>query len=93
MEKEEKKMIKVLSYVTKINKTKKGMKYLFQKLLKNLKISFQENQRKIKYDDYYFIGTQTPKDITFTNISWDNFKYPWKIENLKIITINIYLFI
>ena len=88
MEKEEKKMIKVLSYITKINKTKKGMKYLFQKLLKNLKITFQENLRNIQYDDYYFNGIQTPKDITFTDISWDNFKVSWKIENLNIININ-----
>ena len=88
MEKEEKKMIKILSYITKINKTKKGMKYLFQKLLKNLKISFQENQRNIKYDDYYFNGIQTPKDITFTDIYWDSFKVSWKIDNLNIMNIN-----
>ena len=38
-EKEEKIIIKTLSYVSKINKTQKEMRILFQELMKNLKIS------------------------------------------------------
>ena len=44
MEKEEKNMIKILSYVSKINKNTKDMKKLSLELMKNLKISFIEEE-------------------------------------------------
>ena len=40
-------MIKNLSYITKINNTQKKMKYLFQQLMRNVKINFnKENEEK-----------------------------------------------
>ena len=39
LEKEEKKMIKILSYLSKINKNQKEMDIIFQKLMKNINIS------------------------------------------------------
>ena len=53
IEKEEKSMIKTLSYVSIINKNKKEMRNLFQELMKNLKISFIEDQNAIKYEVIY----------------------------------------
>ena len=88
MEKEGKNMIKLLTYVTKINKHKKENTFFFQKLMKNLKISFNEENNCIKYDEYYFNGIQTPKDIEFKDISMNSFKLFWKIDNVKIININ-----
>ena len=88
MEKEGKNMKKLLTYVTKINKHKKENTFLFQKLMKNLKISFNEENNCIKYDEYYFNGIQTPKDIEFKDISMNSFKLFWKIDNVKIININ-----
>ena len=49
LEKEEKIMIKILSYVSKINKNQKEIKTVFQELMKNLKISFIEEESLIKY--------------------------------------------
>ena len=39
---EQKNMIKILSYITKINKTQKEMKVLFQELMRNIKIAFND---------------------------------------------------
>ena len=74
MEKEDKNMIKLLTYITKINKHKKENKSLLRELMKNLKLSFDEENNCIKYDEYYFNGIQIPKDIEFKDISLKSFK-------------------
>ena len=88
MEKENKNMIKILTYITKINKNKKDNNSLFQELMKNLKISFNEEKASINYDEYYFNGIQTPKDIEFKDIKDNSYKLFWKIDNLNIINID-----
>ena len=74
IEKEEKSMIKTLSYISIINKNKKEMRNLFQELMKNLKISFIENESNIKYEEYFFNGIPKPKEINFKDISTNSFK-------------------
>ena len=85
---EEKNNIKILSYITKINKTQKNMKNLFQQLMRNIKISFQEENSTIKYDEYYFNGIPSPKDIEFKDISHCSVNLNWKIDNLNILNID-----
>ena len=87
-EKEEKIIIKTLSYVSKINKTQKEMRILFQELMKNLKISFIEEKSTIKYDEYYFNGIPIPKDIEFKEIGTNNFKVFWKIDEINILNVD-----
>ena len=82
LENEEKNMIKTLSYVSKINKNQKEMKDLFQELMKNLKITFIEDQNTIKYEEYYFNGIPIPKDIEFKEIESTSFKVCWKIDDI-----------
>ena len=80
---EEKNMIKLLSYISKINKNQKEMKKLCQEFMKSLKISFQEEETNIKYEEYYFNGFQTPKDIEIKDVSTNNFLLLWKIDDIK----------
>ena len=88
-EKEDNKnMLKTLSYVSKINKNKKGMKSLFQQLMKNLKISFLKDETKVKYEEYFFNGIVIPKDIEFNNVWSNSFRLVWKIDNLNILNID-----
>ena len=89
MEKEDKNMIKFLTYVTKINKHIKENKFLFKELMKNLKLSFNEENNCIKYDEYYFNGIQTPKDIEVKDILMNSFKLFWKTDNLNILMLII----
>ena len=88
-EKEEKILIKTLSYVSKINKNQKQMKKLFHQLMKNLKISFIEDESTIKYEDYYFNGIPIPKDIEFQEIGAKSFKILWNIDETNINILNI----
>ena len=51
--KEMENIIKIMSYITKINKTEKEMNNIFQDM-RNIKITFNEEKNIIKYEDYYF---------------------------------------
>ena len=88
LENEEKNMIKTLSYVSKINKSQKEMKQLFQELMKNLKISFIEEESAIKYEEYYFNGVPIPTDVEFKEIGMKSFKVYWKIDHVKALNID-----
>ena len=86
--KEEKNIIKILSYVSKINKNNKESKKLFQELMRNLKLEFIENETNIKYTDYYFNGIPSPKNIEVKDISSNSAQIIWKIDNLNILNLN-----
>ena len=80
-EKEEKNMIKTLSYVSKINTNKEKMKSLSQEAMKNLKLSFIEEESKIKYEEYIFNGIPFPSNIEFKEITNDSFKLFWNLDD------------
>ena len=88
LEKEEKTLIKTLSYVSIINKNQKEMRRLFQELMKNLKISFIEKESTIKYEEYYFNGIPIPKNIEFQEIGTNSFKVLWNIDDINLINID-----
>jgi len=60
-EKNEKNMIKTLSYIYKINKSQKEMKKLIQNLMKSVKFAYQEENSNIKYDEFFFNGNSNTK--------------------------------
>ena len=82
-------MIKTLSYVSKINKNQKQIRKLFQRIMKNIKISFIENESKIIYEDYYFNGIPVPEDIEFKDIGTNSFNVLWKFDDTNINILNI----
>ena len=88
LEKEEKNMLKILSYVSKMSKYQKDSKKLLTELMRNLKITFIEEETKIKYDEYFFSGIQIPKNIEAYEIINKSFKIKWKIDNINLININ-----
>ena len=85
MEKEENNIIKILSYVSKINKTQKNMKKLLYSLMKNIKFNYDENKNHIIYEEYYFNGNFILKNIEFKNISSDSINISWKLDNINSI--------
>ena len=56
--------------------------------MRNLKISFQNEETKVKYEEYFFNGIQIPKDIEFKDISSYSFKLLLKIDNINILNID-----
>ena len=65
-------MIKLLSYIQKINETENSMNSLSFILMRNLDIIFIEKENIIKYDEYYFNGLPTPKDIEIKDVTQHN---------------------
>ena len=88
VENEEKNTIKVLSYVSKINKVQKNMKQLLSKLMKNINFSYEQEKNNIKYDEYYFNGIQIPKNIEFKDISPSKINISWAVDDINIINID-----
>ena len=60
LQKEEKNMIKTLSYLSFITKNKKDLDLVINQSMKNLKITFDEKENTIIYEEYFFNGI--PKD-------------------------------
>ena len=77
-------MIKLLSYIQKIDETENSMNSLSFNLMRNLDISFIEKKNIIKYDEYYFNGLPTPKDIEVKDVTQTSANIIWKIDKLNI---------
>ena len=83
---EDNNMIKKLNYVSNINKNQKEIDIILQKFMKNLNISFNDNN--IKYEEYYFNGLPIPKDIEISEKNINSFKISWKIDDVNLINID-----
>ena len=76
-------LIKTLSYASKINKNKKVIIELLQKIMESIKISFIEDKNEIKFDIYCFNGIKSPDKVEFKEITTNSVKIFWNIENNK----------
>jgi len=85
----EKSIIKTLSYISNISKTEKEINLLLSKLMKNININFNEKECKLKFENYYFSGIQIPQNIECKDITSNNLKLFWKIDNIKIENVDI----
>ena len=74
-------IISVLSYVSKINKFNKNNKGLSEGLVMNLNVSFNKKNNNIIYNEYYFNGVQTIKNIEINDIKVNNFEVVFDINN------------
>ena len=83
----EKNMIKILSYVSKINKNDKETNMLLQQLIKSESIKFDKEKNDIEFKDYIFSGLPVPSNIEIKEITYDSFKTFWKIELNNFINI------
>ena len=91
---EEKSIIRILSYVSKMSEIQKEAKLLLGKMIKTIKINFNNEKCNIKFEDYIFNGIHIPKNIEFKDIKSNSVEILWKIDDIKIenIDINKYLF-
>ena len=81
-------IIKKLNYISKINKNQKKIKVLLTELMRNINITFIEEESNIKYDEYFFNGIQIPKEIKIEDINNNSFKVNWKIDKLNLVNID-----
>jgi len=69
--KEEKNIIKNLSYVSNINKNKKIMNNLLKERMKSIKFCYSEENSNIKYEEFYFNGGRFLKKIEKGNCEFN----------------------
>ena len=87
LEKEEKNIIKTLSFISIINKNQKEMEKLLSQIMKNVKFFYEEEKNIIKYE-YCFNGIPIPKDIEIKNLSKSSFNLYWKVDIIIMKNIN-----
>ena len=85
-EKKDLNMIKLLTYVSKLNKNQKEMKKFSEILMKSLKLDFIKDN--IQYEEYFFNGLSIPKDIQFSENKLAGFKINWNIDDLNLLNID-----
>jgi len=56
--------------------------------MRNIKISFEGKENKVKYEEYYFNGISSPKDIEFKNLDANSLEVNWKIDDVNILNID-----
>jgi len=56
--------------------------------MRNLNITFIEEKNNIKYEEYFFNGIQTPKEIKIEDINKNSFKVNWAIDKLNLLNID-----
>ena len=77
-------MIKNLSYVSKINKTKKQMNEFLNLSMNNLKFEYKENKNNIIYEEYFFnISISIPKNLEFKDVYATSLSLSWESEDLN----------
>ena len=58
LDNEEQNSIKLLSYISKINKKQKELEKLNSQSMKNIKFNYDKENNDIKYEEYYFNGIE-----------------------------------
>ena len=64
------------------------MRKLFQTLMRNIKIFFDEKESKVIYKEYFFNEISFPKDIEFNDIDVHSLKVNWKMDNINLLNID-----
>ena len=78
----------IILYVSKINKNQKDITKLLQKHMKSIKFNYQEEKSDINYEEYFFNGINSPKDIEFNDITYNSLNISWKIDKTNNINID-----
>ena len=52
--------------------------------MKNLKISYEKENNRIKYEINYFNGIQIPTKVEINNITLNSCQITWDIDNISL---------
>ena len=81
-------MLQILSYISKINASKKSMNQLQQELIKSIKFNYEEEKSKINYEEIYINGMLIPKNIEFKDINKTSLNICWIVDEINLINID-----
>ena len=86
--KETQSILQILSYISKINISKKNMKKFELKLMKSIKFNYEEKNSNLNYEEIYFNGIIQPKNIEVKNINSTSLNIKWDIDDINLINID-----
>ena len=86
--KEKQSMLQILSYISKINSSKKSMNHLQKELIKSIKFNYEEKNSKINYEEIYINGMLIPKNIEFKDINSTSLNISWIVDDINLINID-----
>ena len=69
MKNKDENIIKIISYVSKANKTRNEIIYLSGEFMKNIKFHYEEEKSQIKFEEYFFNGIPLPENIEIKDIT------------------------
>ena len=75
MKDKEENIIKIISYISKANKTQREMINLSKKFMKNIHFKYEYNKSQIKFEEYFFNGIPIPQNIDIKDISYNEFSF------------------
>lgn len=82
-------MVKVISYVSKVNKTRKEILNLSGEFMKNINFHYEEEKSQIKFEEYFFNGIPIPEDIEIKYITAFSCNISWDIKQINIIDFDL----
>ena len=88
LEKEEKNIFKTLSFVSKVNKSKKNIDNFLAKFMRNITLNFSPEKNDIIFEEYFFNGITLPKNIEIKNITSSSASISWTIDEFEKITLD-----
>ena len=92
LEKKEKNNLRILLYISHINKNNKKMIKLSNEIIKGIKFYFDERENNIKYEEYIFNGLPLMNDINFKIVNGNNLNITWNINsNINDFNMKIFL--
>jgi len=83
LEKEEKNTFKTLSFVSKVNKSKKNIDNFLAKFMRNITLNFSPEKNDIIFEEYFFNGIALPKNIEIKNITSSSASISWTIDEFE----------
>ena len=85
LEKEEKNNLRILSYISQMNKNNKEMIKLSNEKIKGKNFYYNEKENNIIYKEYIFNGIPIPQNIQFKDISRNSITISWDFDNKDIL--------
>ena len=80
MKNKDENIIKIISYVSKANKTRNEIINLSGEFMKNIKFHLEEEKRQIKFEEYFFNGIPLPENIEIKDITRFSCSVSWDIN-------------
>ena len=89
MKNKDENIIKIISYVSKANKTRNEIINLSGEFMKNIKFHYEEEKSQIKFEEYFFNGIPLPENIEIKDITGFSCSVSWDIKQVNLLDFDL----